>query len=96
MSAKAQPGGWLKGLKPPPPLSITVLMFIFYILHQNWSRYGVHCRMSFGSTTRRSNTFVIKPDGYEFSRFEKFWSNFLHTCVVCTTIQWLISAQAMA
>ena len=29
-----------------------------------------------GLTTRRSNTFVIKPSGYEFSRFEKYWAAF--------------------
>ena len=42
--------------------------------------------MFFGSNTRRSNTFVIKPGGYEFSRFEIYWSSFLRSCVVCTTI----------
>jgi len=29
-----------------------------------------------GLTTRRSNTFVIKPSGHEFSRFEKYWAAF--------------------
>jgi len=29
-----------------------------------------------GLTARRSNTFVIKPSGYEFSRFEKYWAAF--------------------
>jgi len=29
-----------------------------------------------GLTTRRSNTFVIRPSGYEFSRFEKYWAAF--------------------
>jgi len=29
-----------------------------------------------GLTTRRSNTFAIKPSGYEFSRFEKYRAAF--------------------
>jgi len=85
---------WLKGLTPSP-LAITILMFIFFIFHQYWSRDGVHCRIPFGSTTRRRNTFIIKPGDYEFSRFEKYWSSFLHSCVVCTTSQWRIYAWAM-
>jgi len=60
-----------------PPLAITILMFIFLIFHQHWSRDGVHFRIPFGTTTRRRNTFVIKPGGYEFSSFEKYWSTFL-------------------
>ena len=58
-------GGW-RGSSSP--LDIRILMFLFLIFHQHWSRDGVHCRMSLGSTTRRSNTFVVKPGGYEFSR----------------------------
>ena len=47
---------------------------------------------------RRSNTFVIKPCGYEFSRFEKNWSSFLCSCVVCTTIynkSWVLTCSAI-
>jgi len=29
-----------------------------------------------GLTTRRGNTFVLKPSGYEFSRLEKYWAVF--------------------
>ena len=49
---KAQPGGGLKGLKPPP-LAIRILMFIFLVFHQHFtvSRDQVHCKMFFGSTT---------------------------------------------
>ena len=46
---------------------------------------------------RRSNTFVIEPSGYEFSRFEKYWSSFLHSCVFCATIynkSWVLSCSA--
>jgi len=53
--------------------------------------------MYFGSTTRRSNTFIIKPRGYEFSRFEKYWSSFLHSCAVCTIIynkSWVLPCSA--
>ena len=46
---------------------------------------------------RRSNTFVIKPSGYEFSRFDKYWSSFLHSCVFCATIynkSWVLPCSA--
>ena len=80
----AASGGW-RGWSPP--LAIRILMFIFFVFFTNIvSRDRVQCRMSFGITTRRSNTFVIKPGGYEFSRFKKYWSSFFHSCLVCTTI----------
>ena len=65
--------GGLKGLKPPP-LAIRLLMLIFFVFHQ-------HCTISrdrdalqnvLWQSHRRSNTFVMKPSGYEFSRFEKY------------------------
>jgi len=46
---------------------------------------------------KRSNTFFIKPSGYEFSRFEKYWSSFLHSCVFCATIynkSWMLPCSA--
>ena len=76
--------GGLKGLNPP--LSHQNIDVYFLIFHQHWSRDGVHCRISFSSTARRSNTSVIKPGDYAFSRCEKYWSSFLHSCVVCTTV----------
>ena len=64
-----------------PPLS-NQNMFVFLVFHQIVSRGREHCRMFFSSsTTRRSNT-----GGFEFSRFEKYWSSFLPSCAVCTTI----------
>ena len=46
----ADRGGW-RGLSPPLP--IRILMFIFLVFHQHCtvSRYRVHCKMFFGSTT---------------------------------------------
>ena len=72
--SKAQTGE--AGGAQAPPLGIRILMIIVLVFHQHWSRDRVHCRMFFGSTTRRSNTFVIKPSGYEVSRFEKYWAAF--------------------
>jgi len=74
-------------------------MFIFLVFHQHCtvSRDRVHCKMFFGQYHRRSNTFVIKPSGYEFSRYEKYSSSFLHSCVFCATIynkNWVLTCSA--
>jgi len=61
-------------------------MFIFLVFHQHCKSRSGALQKFFRSTTRRSNTFVIKPGGYESSRFKKYWSSFLHSCLVCTII----------
>ena len=75
--AKAQPGGELKGLSPP----LSDQNIDVYFLSFSPSLY---CKSRSGALQnvlwqyhKRSNTFSIKPSGYEFSRFEKYWSSFL-------------------
>jgi len=95
-SAKGAARGGAEGAQAPP-LAIRILMFIFLVFHQ-------HCKSRSGALQnvlwqyhRRSKTFVIKPSGYEFSRFEKYWSSFFHPCVFCATIynkSWVLSCSA--
>jgi len=62
---KAQPGGGLKRLKPP----LSDQNIDVYFLRK--SRSGALQNVLW-QYHRHSNTFVIKPSGYEFSRFEKY------------------------
>jgi len=64
--------GGLKGLKPPLSDHNIDLYFLSF-------SPTLYCKSRSGSLQnvlwqyhRRSNTFVIKPSGYEFSRFEKY------------------------
>ena len=77
----------LKGLMPRPlsDQNIDVYFLSFPPTLYCKSRSGALQNVLWQSH-RRSNTFVIKPSCYEFSRFEKYWSSFLHSCLFCTTI----------
>ena len=72
VGSKAQTGGGLKGLKPPlSDQNIDVYFLTFSpTLYCKW-RSGALQNVLW-QYHRRSNTFVIKPSGYEFSRFEKY------------------------
>ena len=93
---RSQGGGW-RGSSPPfSDQNIDVYFLSF--------SPTLHCKSRSGALQnvlwqyhRRSNTFVIKPRGYEFSRFEKYWSSFLHSCVFCATVHnksWVLSCSA--
>jgi len=94
---KAQPGGGWRGLSPPlSDQNIDVYFLSFSPTLYCKSRSGALQNVLW-QYHRRSNTFVIKPNGYEFSRFEKYWSSFLHSCVFCTTIHnksWVLPCSA--
>ena len=89
--------GGLKGLKPPvSDQNIDVYFLSFSPTLYCKSRSGTLQNVLW-QYHRRSNTFVIKLSGYEFSRFEKYWSSFLHSCVLCTTIynkSWVLPCSA--
>ena len=83
---RSQGGGWMGS--SPPPLSDQNIDVHFLSFSPT-----LYCKSRSGALQnvlwqyhRRSNTFVIKPSGYEFSRFEKYWSSFVHSCVFCATI----------
>ena len=94
---KSEARGGLKGLKTPLSDQNIDVYFLSF-------SPTLYCKLRSGALQnvlrqyhRRSNTFFIKPSGYEFSRFEKYWSSFLHSCVFCTTIynkSWVLSCSA--
>ena len=91
-------GGGLKELKPPPPndQNIDVYFLRFSPTLYCKSRSGA-LQNALWQYHRRSNTFVITPSGYEFSKFEKYWSSFFHSCVFCATIynkDWVLPCSA--
>ena len=70
---KAQPGGGAEGAQAPPlsDQNIDVYFLSFSPTFYCKSRSGALQNVLW-QYHRRSNTFVIKPSGYEFSRFEKY------------------------
>jgi len=72
VNSRSAARGELKGIKPPPLSNQNIYGYFLSFFNNIVNRDRVHCRMFFGRTTRRSNTFVIKPSGYELSRFEKY------------------------
>jgi len=94
--SKAQPGGVEGAQAPPCDQNIDVCFLSFSPTLYCKSRSGALQNVLW-QYHRRSNTFVIKPSGYEFSRFEKDWSSFLHSCVFCATIynkSWVLPCSA--
>jgi len=72
--SKAQQGG-AEGAQAPPYQNIDIHFLSFsptFVVGCIASRDGMHFRISFGSTTRGCNAFVIKPGYYGFLRFEKY------------------------
>ena len=74
-------GGWRGSSRPLSDQNIDVHFLSFSPTLYCKSRSGALQNVLW-QYHRRSNTFVIKPSGYEFSRL----SSFLHSCVFCATI----------
>jgi len=97
LQVKGAVRGGLKGLKPPLSNQNIDVYFLSF-------SPTLYCKSRSGALQNvlwqyhgRSNTFVIKPSGYEFLRFEKYWSSFLHSCVFCATIynkNWVLPCSA--
>ena len=92
----AAKGGWRGSSPPLSNQNIDVYFLSFSPTLYCKSRSGALQNVLW-QYHRRSNTFVIIPSGYEFSRFEKYWSSFLHSCVFCATIynkSWVLPCSA--
>ena len=92
---RSQGGCWRCSSTPLSDQDIDVYFLSFSPTLYCKSRSGASQNVLWQSH-RRSNTFLIKPSVYEFSRFEKY-SSFLHSCVFCSTIHnksWALSCSA--
>ena len=64
-----------RGSSTPPLSHHNINVYFFNFSATLKSRWGA-LQNNLRHTTRRRNTFVIKPGGYEFLCFEKYWSTF--------------------